>query len=67
MGVCFVGKRNFNQFLTQYIETKQGNFIDIDSGVIVGSHNGFPFYTLGQSANIGGMKEKYDIGGMKEK
>lgn len=58
MGICFVGKRKFDRFLSEYIQKKPGHFIDIDSGKIVGEHQGLPFYTLGQGANIGGLPEK---------
>ncbi|CAG2114183.1 unnamed protein product [Medioppia subpectinata] len=60
-GICFIGKRNFQKFIEQYIEPKPGKFIDIDTGVVVGSHEGIHFWTIGQNCRIGGMKHKYFV------
>jgi tRNA (5-methylaminomethyl-2-thiouridylate)-methyltransferase len=57
MGICFIGKRNFNNFIQEYIDTRAGNFIDQD-GNIIGSHSGIELYTLGQKAKIGGSRYK---------
>lgn len=51
-GICFIGERNFRQFLSQYIPMKEGNIITRD-GKIVGRHNGVYFYTLGQRRGLG--------------
>lgn len=59
MGICFVGKRKFDEFLSEYIPQQPGNFIDIDTGDVLGKHQGLPFYTPGQGANIGGLPTKY--------
>ncbi|WP_412032076.1 tRNA 2-thiouridine(34) synthase MnmA [Malacoplasma muris] len=60
MGICFIGKRNFKDFLSNYIEEKQGNIIDIYTKQIIGTHNGAFFYTIGQrkGLNLGGNKNK---------
>lgn len=62
-GICFIGKRNFISFLSNYIEKKEGDIIDIVSGKKIGNHYGVWFYTIGQRKNIGvsGMKEKYSV------
>jgi hypothetical protein len=38
MGICFIGKRNFGQFVSQYLTEAPapGNFVDVDTGKIVG-------------------------------
>jgi len=51
-GLCFVGERNFREFLSQYITPKPGNFEDVE-GKIIGTHVGIPFYTIGQRRGIG--------------
>lgn len=51
-GICFIGERNFKNFLSQYIETSQGNFVDLN-GKILGKHDGTCFYTLGQRKGMG--------------
>ena len=40
-GICFIGKRNFNKFIDQYIEPKFGRFVDIETGTTVGTHKGW--------------------------
>lgn len=51
-GICFIGKRDFKPFLSQYIQRQPGNFETLD-GRIVGSHEGTAFYTLGQRKGMG--------------
>jgi tRNA-uridine 2-sulfurtransferase len=51
-GICFIGERNFKNFLSQYIESSKGNFIDTN-GKILGQHDGSCFYTLGQRKGMG--------------
>nr|MBA3972235.1 tRNA 2-thiouridine(34) synthase MnmA [Bacteroidota bacterium] len=51
-GICFIGKRDFKQFLSQYIAFKPGNFEDL-SGNIVGKHDGIAYYTIGQRKGMG--------------
>ena len=55
MGVCFVGDANMRDFLAEFVETKPGKIIDIDTGKELGVHDGAIFYTLGQrhGLNIG--------------
>ena len=48
MGVCFVGDANMRDFLAEFVETKPGDIIDIDTGAKLGVHDGAIFYTLGQ-------------------
>lgn len=51
-GICFIGERNFKNFLSQYIKSNRGNFVDIN-GKVLGSHDGTCFYTLGQRKGMG--------------
>jgi tRNA-specific 2-thiouridylase len=51
-GICFIGKRDFKSFLSQYIGYKTGNFETL-SGTIVGTHDGAAYYTIGQRKGIG--------------
>lgn len=51
-GICFIGERNFRQFLSQYIPMKDGDIVTQD-GKIVGRHQGVYFYTLGQRRGLG--------------
>ncbi|MCI5052256.1 MAG: tRNA 2-thiouridine(34) synthase MnmA [Simkaniaceae bacterium] len=51
-GICFIGKRNFKEFMTTYLPPNPGNFID-ESGKVVGRHDGLHFYTIGQRKGLG--------------
>ncbi|KAG4073295.1 hypothetical protein HA402_008641 [Bradysia odoriphaga] len=53
-GICFVGKRNFNEFIREYIEDRPGNFIDFDTGQILGCHKGLHYWTVGQRTRLAG-------------
>lgn len=52
-GVCFIGERNFREFLKNYIPAQEGNIIDIDTGKIIGKHKGVYYYTIGQHKGLG--------------
>jgi tRNA-specific 2-thiouridylase len=52
-GVCFIGERNFRQFLHNYFPATKGNVVDIETGKVVGSHMGVLYYTLGQRHGLG--------------
>lgn len=52
-GVCFIGERNFREFLKNYIPAQQGNIFDIDTGKIIGKHKGVYYYTVGQHKGLG--------------
>lgn len=54
MGICFIGKRQFRDFMAQYVDPRPGKFIDLDSGQVVGSHNGLHLYTVGQRCGLPG-------------
>ena len=56
-GICFIGERNFKNFLKDFLPAKPGKICDLD-GKVIGEHDGLMYYTLGQrrGLNIGGMK-----------
>ena len=51
-GVCFIGERNFKQFLSTYLPAQPGDMITLD-GRVVGRHDGLMYYTLGQRRGLG--------------
>lgn len=61
MGICFIGSRHFQEFISEYIEDKPGDFIDLDTGLVVGKHNGFHHWTVGQGCRISGMDHAYFV------
>lgn len=67
-GVCFIGERNFKEFLKNYILAKPGNMCTLD-GKVVGKHDGIMFYTIGQrhGLGIGGPGEAWFVIGKRPK
>ncbi len=51
-GICFIGERNFRQFLSGYFGAQPGDIIT-DTGAVLGRHRGLMYYTLGQRKGIG--------------
>ncbi|MFU0252240.1 tRNA 2-thiouridine(34) synthase MnmA [Spiroplasma sp. Moj] len=64
-GICFIGERDFKNFLQNYIPNQNGNIVDIEAKEVVGHHNGVMYYTIGQrrGLNLGGMSEPYFVAG----
>jgi len=56
-GICFIGERDFREFLARYLPAKPGEIRD-PQGRIVGEHPGVFFFTLGQreGLHIGGVR-----------
>jgi len=51
-GICFIGERNFKEFLQKYLPAQPGSICDLD-GKIVGRHDGLMYYTMGQRQGLG--------------
>ena len=56
-GICFIGERDFRQFLAQYLPAREGEIRDPD-GVVIARHPGVFYFTIGQreGLNIGGVR-----------
>ncbi|HZW61556.1 MAG TPA: tRNA 2-thiouridine(34) synthase MnmA [Candidatus Babeliales bacterium] len=52
-GICFLGKLKFSDFIAHYMGTKQGDLIEFETGKLLGTHDGFWFYTIGQRQGLG--------------
>ncbi|XP_011227707.1 mitochondrial tRNA-specific 2-thiouridylase 1 isoform X2 [Ailuropoda melanoleuca] len=61
MGICFIGKRNFENFILQYLQPRPGKFISIEDSKVLGTHKGWFLYTLGQRAKISGLQEPWYV------
>lgn len=63
-GVCFIGERNFKEFLMNYIPANPGDIVTTD-GRIMGKHDGVMYYTIGQrrGLHIGGPGEAWFVCG----
>uniref|UniRef100_A0A1B6M3Q8 tRNA-5-taurinomethyluridine 2-sulfurtransferase n=1 Tax=Graphocephala atropunctata TaxID=36148 RepID=A0A1B6M3Q8_9HEMI len=57
-GICFIGKRNFPSFISEYLSDSEGSFVDVDTGIHVGRHRGIHHWTLGQRCRIGGNPDR---------
>ena len=51
-GVCFIGEKNFKQFLSNYLPAKKGKMVTLD-GEEKGTHDGLMYYTIGQRQGLG--------------
>jgi len=51
-GICFIGERNFREFLGEYIPDQPGVMMT-PNGHILGEHSGLMFHTLGQRQGLG--------------
>ncbi|MDG5786467.1 tRNA 2-thiouridine(34) synthase MnmA [Evansella sp. AB-P1] len=63
-GICFIGERNFKEFLSQFLPAQPGNMETLD-GEVKGKHDGLMYYTLGQrhGLGIGGAGEPWFVVG----
>ena len=55
--ICFIPKNDYREFLKEQIpdldkKIGKGNFVSSD-GKVLGQHNGFPYYTIGQRKGLG--------------
>ncbi len=51
-GICFIGERDFREFLSQYLPAQPGEIRTL-SGEVKGEHHGLMYYTLGQRKGMG--------------
>ncbi|MCA0992815.1 MULTISPECIES: tRNA 2-thiouridine(34) synthase MnmA [Guptibacillus] len=51
-GICFIGERNFKEFLGQYLPAQPGKMMTLD-GEEKGQHDGLMYYTIGQRHGLG--------------
>lgn len=52
-GICFLGKVNYNDFIERYLGRKEGLIVELETGNILGRHQGFWFHTIGQRKGLG--------------
>ena len=51
VGICFIGERNFKNFLKDYLPSKPGNIVS-EGGRKIGTHDGLMFHTIGQRKGL---------------
>ena len=59
VGICFIGKNKYNDFIGNFLGKKPGKILD-ENGDKLGEHDGLMYFTLGQRQGIG-------LGGIKGK
>ena len=64
-GICFIGERNFKNFLSNYLPNIPGDVVNIETMEKIGSHVGLMYYTIGQrrGLNIGGNDSRLFVVG----
>jgi tRNA-specific 2-thiouridylase len=50
-GICFIGERPFQEFLSRYLQTRPGP-IETAEGRVIGEHRGLELFTLGQRSGL---------------
>lgn len=67
-GICFIGERNFKDFLSDYLPAQPGNMETL-TGEVKGKHDGLMYHTLGQrhGLGIGGPGEPWFVVGKNVK
>jgi tRNA-uridine 2-sulfurtransferase len=51
-GICFIGERDFQAFLANYLPAKEGPIVDLETLNPLGTHHGILYYTLGQRKGL---------------
>lgn len=64
-GICFIGERNFRQFLSNYLPNIPGKIVNIETNEVLGEHIGLMHYTIGQRKGlaVGGTNDRLFVVG----
>ena len=64
-GICFIGERNFRNFLKNYLPNLPGDIVNIETNEVIGKHIGLMYYTIGQrrGLDVGGTKDRMFVVG----
>lgn len=52
-GICFLGKIKYADFVKCHLGEHPGEIRELETGRVLGSHNGFWFHTIGQRKGLG--------------
>ena len=52
-GIFFLGKINYNDFIERYLGKRPGKIVELETGKVLGKHNGYWFHTIGQRKGLG--------------
>lgn len=64
-GICFIGERNYQKFVENYLKPNPGDIINVETKEVIGRHTGLMNYTIGQRRNVGisGYTERHYVCG----
>lgn len=60
-GICFIGKRKFQDFILDYIPSRPGPMRDLSTGLWLKNHDGLFMWTLGQCCRVTGFTDRYFV------
>ena len=52
-GICFLGRIRYPEFIRHYLGERRGPIVELETGLALGEHNGYWFYTIGQRQGLG--------------
>jgi len=52
-GICFIGERNFQEFIKNYLKPNPGDIVNVETLEVIGRHEGLMNYTIGQRRKVG--------------
>ncbi len=52
-GICFIGERNYQAFVSNYLKPNPGDIVDVETNKVIGRHTGLMNYTIGQRRHVG--------------
>ena len=52
-GICFLGKIDYNDYVRRYLGELPGDVVELETGRIIGHHQGHWFHTIGQRKGLG--------------
>lgn len=61
MGICFIGERKFDRFLSQYLTSKPAKFVTHEGVEMPFPCKGIAHYTIGQSCKLPGLQHKWFV------
>ena len=52
-GICFLGKIRYPEFVRFHLGNREGEIIEKETGAVLGTHQGYWYYTIGQRQGLG--------------
>jgi len=52
-GLCFLGKIKYNEFVKFHLGNVKGDIVELETKKVLGQHNGYWYYTIGQRQGLG--------------